>query len=124
MSFTSRLEKQLKEYASKIESTITAARDLPEIGRLYTTVEPGSLRVDVPFTPTAYAEYRKALGSKWQSKKESSWQTSDGDTYFSFAHKKTGVFLALCLDATSEYATCKRVQVGTKEIPIFETICK
>ncbi len=126
MSFTKQLEKQLREDASKIEVTIQAARDLPETGHLYTTTEPGRLRVDVPFTPTAYTEYRKILGNKWQQQPETNQasQNDVGDNYWFFVHKETNVHLTLCLDATSEYATCKRIQTGTKEVKIFETVCK
>lgn len=123
MSFTSVLEERLNKYASKVKDTIVAAFDLPEIGKLYGTIDAGELRVDVPFTPTAYVEYRKALGDKWRKGAEG-WQNSDGDSYFEFIHKATEIPLTLCLDAASKYATCKRVQIGTKEVPIFETICK
>ncbi len=126
MHFTEQLEKQLREDASKIEVTIQAAQDLPETGRLYTTVEPGRLRVDVPFTPTAYIEYREMLGDKWQQRPGANQasQNDAGDSYWFFDHKETNVHLTLCLDATSVYATCKRIQIGTKEVAIFETICK
>ncbi len=126
MSFTEQLEKQLREDASKIEVTIQAAQDLPEIGHLYTTVEPGRLRVDVPFTPTAYTEYRKALGNKWRQRPGMNQvsQNDAGDSYWFFVHKETDVHLTLCLDATSEFATCKRIQIGMKEVQIFETTCK
>lgn len=125
MSFTSGLEKQLEEYASKIEDTIQAAQDLPETGHLYTMVSPGELRVDIPHTPTAYAEYRAALGNKWRQDTtlEQGRQNDRGDVYWHFTHKELDIEFTLCLDSKSEYATCTRVQVGVKEMPIFETVC-
>lgn len=121
--FTAKLEQALTERVSKVEITIQAAKDLPEIGDLYITIEPGELRVDLPFTEIAYEEYRKALGDKWR-KMTHTWQTDDGDRYFSFDHVKTGVLLVICLDATSDFATCKRIRIGMKEVPIFETVCQ
>lgn len=124
MSFTAKLEKALNDHTSKVEKTIQAAKDLPEIGHLYTGIEAGRVRVDIPFTPTAYKEYRKALGSKWKQRSgmKQSTQNDVGDNYWYFIHEN-GVHLTLCLDAASEHATCKRVQIGMKEVPVFETIC-
>lgn len=124
-NFTDELREQLTTCNDRINDTLLAAEDLPEVGQLYITTRPGELRVDIPFTSTIYVEYRQALGSNWilEQGTQQTQQDSDSDGYWQFVHKYTGVRLTLCLDAASKYATCKRIQVGTSSVPIYETIC-
>ena len=83
------------------------------------------IRVDIPMTLTAFADFRRFLGSDWKRKPNAyEYQAFAGDRYFSFLHRKTGVELRLCLRADSEFATCERKQVGVKEEPIYEVVCQ
>lgn len=82
------------------------------------------IRIDIPMTLTAFADFRRFLGSDWKRKPDAyEYQSDSGDRYFSFLHRETGVDLRLCLKADSEFATCERKQVGVKEVPIMEAVC-
>ncbi len=124
-NFTDEPRKQLTACNNRIDDTLLAAEDLPEIGQLYIMTRPGELRVDIPFTSIAYAEYRQALGSNWilEQGTQQGQQDNDSDGYWYFVHKYTGIRLTLCLNADNEYATCKRIKVGAREVPIYETVC-
>lgn len=82
------------------------------------------IRVDIPMTLTAFADFRRFLGSDWKRKQNAyEYQSSSGNRYFSFMHRGTGVELRLCLRADSEFATCERKQVGVIEEPVYEVVC-
>ncbi len=124
-SFTDELREQLTTCNNRIDDTLEAAKDLPEIGKLYFLTRPGLLRVDIPFTSTAYTEYRHALGNKWilEQGTQQRRQDNDSDGYWYFVHKYTGTRLTLCLDAASKRATCSRIQAGVEKVPIYEAVC-
>lgn len=83
------------------------------------------LRLDIPMTPTAFGEARQMLGRAWKrDKSQREYQDDDGDRYFCFVHKKTGVGLLLCLRVGVKGATCERRVVGTKEVPLYEVVCQ
>lgn len=82
------------------------------------------LRVDIAFTDTAFRQARKLLGTDWRRRKfMPGYKADSGDVYAFYVHKETGVELCLCLDAAQKYASCKRVIVGVKEVPIYEVVC-
>lgn len=117
------------EYMAKMEKirdTIALLPDGLEVfkARIYGNCE-NYIRIDIPMTITAFADFRRFLGSDWTRDKAAyEYQADDGDRYFSFLRKETGIELKLCLRADSQYATCQRKQVGVKEVPIFEVVCK
>lgn len=80
------------------------------------------LRIDIPMTPTAFANARRLLGRDWK-RQGYEHQDENGNRYFSLVHKITGVALTLGIRADKAGATCQRRQVGEKTVPVYEVIC-
>lgn len=120
----SNMREQIQNLVCLEGNTLEALKDIPDDigGNLYDWLGPGQLRVDFPFIPDTYREIRKKLGRAWAWKK--SRQADDGDMYFYFVHRKTGIQLTICFDADNKLSTCRKVQVGTKTTPVYEVICE
>lgn len=121
-------EQAIKEYDEKIANLqkmrhiLASLPDLDAFEGGMFLPSSNNLRFDVPYTPDAFARFRRLLGKDWE-RKGHEWTSEDGDRYFSFCHKETKVYLLLCLRPDFVGATCERKRVGTKEVPIYEVVC-
>lgn len=81
------------------------------------------LRIDLPYTATAFKDARRLLGKDWKREGYEWTDKIDGDRIFSLYHKATRIRLMLVLRANVQGATCERRQVGVKEVPVYEVVC-
>ncbi len=93
--FTGKLEKRLALVTDKVKRTRQAAKDLPWIGCLSSTTDPGYLFVSI--SSIHLKDYQKALGPKWVQYQRITQDDND-NIYYRFAHKKTGIPLILCVE--------------------------
>lgn len=110
-----------------IDDTIKAIPDVPdhERGQFFDTMAPGKLRVDLPRTPDLVTAYLRDVGSESWTPNKYYWasETGYGDVYYEFFHATLPVTLTVGFMASLEGATCRKVQTGTREIPIYELVC-
>ena len=88
-----KLTAHLNNYPAMVELTIQAMRDLPDDlpGYLYPSLNPGQLRIDVPWN-TDIREFRNHLGQAWKINNKPRLH-GNGDVYRYYIHKETGVDL-------------------------------
>jgi hypothetical protein len=81
------------------------------------------LNLQMPFDPVLFAKVRRTLGKDWRFIGKSLSQEY-GIAYrrYRCAHDKT-LTLSIALNTMKEGSTCRRVQVGTKEVPVYEVVC-
>jgi hypothetical protein len=102
--------------AGKLEAMIPD--NLPNEAEIWATEH--DLRINLPFSLCLFKQVRKLLGRNW--KRHRSFSNDQGRKFIIYlAQDKTD--LTICLEPEHENATCQRLQVGTKEIPIYRVTC-
>lgn len=79
------------------------------------------LHLIFPYSLDLLKDVRKSLGDKWKFKSvsEHGWFI-----YRTYVSEEYSFKLLLDLDSTYEGSTCQMVQVGTREIPVYEVVCE
>jgi hypothetical protein len=126
MTEKERLIKRMNDLRELIPATIKAIKDLPDIGDLYTTLDPGKLRVQLDYKPTEYLAFRRTIAKKWRYT-ERRFNELTGNYYVYLKHRDLEVELTLEIEFPTEFengATCRLVEVGHKAEPIYRLECK
>lgn len=128
------MNKQKQELIERMEglkklipATIGAINDLPDVGNLYTVLNPGQLRIQVDCVPTEYLALRRTLAKKWKYIGHR-FSELTGNYYVYFEHRNfEKVILALELEFPVEFengASCRLVETGHKTTPLYGLECK
>lgn len=126
-NYKEKLDEALDHFTSSMAVLIEVAKDIPEDlpywAGIYPThiIEPSSIRIDMPYDLDKLVILRKALGNKWKS--DGSSKSFSDNMSFRYVHIGTGLRMEVILDAELSGSTCKRVQVGVKEEPVWEVRC-
>jgi hypothetical protein len=129
MNEKEKLIERMMSLKSLIPATIKAIDDLPDIGRLYTILDPGELRIQLDYKPSDYLLARRMLAKKWTYKGHR-FNEYTGNVYVEFAHKDKDldrIKLDLELEFSPEFengASCRLVEIGHKTETIYGLECK
>lgn len=126
-NYREQLGRELNKYVNSMGILMKAVKDIPENipdwAIIYPTwiIEPGKIRIDIPYDTEKLSELRRALGPKWKfcSKRK----TFDDNMAFEYEHIATGLRMEVILDAELDGSTCERIQVGEEIVPIYEVKC-
>jgi hypothetical protein len=120
-----KLVEKLEGLQKSIPDTIKAAKSLPlEFGELYQITEPGELRIDMQYNVVQYRILRRFLKNDWKFV-DKYFHENLGFWFSNFAHKRLEVDLKIGLELSSnEEASCRRIKVGEKTMPIYKMECK
>ncbi len=119
---------RLQEVTRKTEQLMKLAGVLPDIPAKLWTVDldhnQGYIEFVIPYDITTLRRIRRLLGDGWQLK--TIWGDSDDDwKCFAYHHEDIkGPELWLAMHFSEPGSTCQRVQVGTKEEPVYKVICQ
>lgn len=121
-----RLVRRMNNLQELIPATIEAANDLPDIGHLYTALDPGELRIRLDYKPTEYLVLRRAIARKWKYTNHY-FNKLNGNYYACFKHRNLEVELTLELEFPGEFengATCRVIELGHEAKPIYGLECR
>jgi hypothetical protein len=123
-----KLISRLKELDKLIPATMIATGHIPNDieGDLYTTLNPGELRINMGYEPKKYIKARRML-SKWWKYKRHHFNELTGNYYVYLDHRNLKIELALELEMPSEYqdgVSCKLIEVGHRTEVIYGIECK
>jgi hypothetical protein len=122
-----KLIKRMNKLKELIPATIEAIDDLPDVGDLYTALDPGELRIALGYRLNKYLSLRRILAKKWQYRSHR-FNELNGNYYVYFRHKKFDeIKLSLELEFPKEFennAVCRVIEVGHKTEVIYGLECK
>lgn len=118
---------RMNDLKKLIPNTIKAISDLPNIGRLYMTLNPGDLQININYKPDTYLKLRRTLAKKWKYESKH-FNKYNGNYYVKFIHRNfEKIKLTLELELPGEFetgATCRLVEVGHTLQIIYGLECK
>ncbi len=76
----------------------------------------------IPYSRPALRQFRHTLGKGW--KRDGGWTAEDGRRFIEWRNESLGIRAGVCLKPDWEGSTCRKVQTGTKEVPLFEVVCQ
>ena len=80
---------------------------------------------NLPYDWNVYKQFRRLIGRGWRGGNWCDTQHHDDTVHHhqSLTHQDFEADLNISLCSEMEGSTCKRVQIGTKEVPVYEVTC-
>ncbi len=112
------MQEEMQRYLNTIEAIDALPDGLP-VNKIQ--VYAGGFAINLPHNPEVFKRVRRTMGRDW--KFERRWtNTDDGITYCVYRNAKRIEFV-IRLKVYLEGATCRKVQVGTATVPVYEIVC-
>lgn len=110
-----------------IPNTIKAIHELPEIGYLYTSLDPGELQIQLIYNPNEYLSLRRMLAKRWKHIRHS-FNDLTGNYYVYFRHRELeDIELHLELEIPTDFengSSCRLVETGYRTAVVYGLECK
>jgi hypothetical protein len=120
-----KLIKRFENFYKLIPGTIEALSHLPDDGDLFTSLDPGELRVILPYDIPKYRIFRRKMGKNWVYKYRM-FNEFLGCYHVNFEHKTTNINLKIDLELSLEGEHgCKLVVDYYEQAkPVYKVECK
>lgn len=113
---------EIETYKSKLD----IVESLPELGDLDIrsfVITNSGIGLFIPYDLALLSVIRKRLGRAWRFKH--SWlDAGSGKLMLVYAEDSGRSDLSVHLEPLTDGATCRRVQTGTREVPVYAVRCK
>lgn len=110
--------KEISGYAQQIE----LINLLPDMPVETFVINRDSVCFFIPYNLATLRKIRRALGSNWRLS-ASFFDNRDGVRFLSYRHS-LGYSLSFHLQSSHSGATCARVKVGERTVPIYDVTCQ
>lgn len=123
---TEHLQQELARRGEELERMRRTIASLPGDLDCCAFLGGGSVWLSIPYSPARFKAVRQALGPKWR-REDNILRTLTGvrDLVYYRVGAERDEFspLYVSLSPTADGATCRRVQVGERVMPVYEVVC-
>ena len=96
--------------------------DLPGV-EPYASADTMSVYIHIPFSPPALLAMRRAMGRGWKLRRCTTYSNDTQNIQRAYGKEGEEFEIAVCMSTAMEGATCQRVQVGERVVPVYEVHC-